>query len=62
VVAALAVGRWGVGVKALADALGTSRDGVSHWVRRGVHRRAGEPAFARRFDELDRKLAGKFER
>ena len=61
-VAALAVERWGVGVKALADALGKSRDGVSHWVRRAAHRRAEEPAFARRLDELDRKLAGKFER
>ena len=58
-VAALAVERWGVGVKALADALGKSRDGVSQWVHRGARRRAGEPAFARRLDELDRKLAGK---
>ena len=61
-VAALAVERWGVGVKALAEALGKSRDGVSHWVRRGARRRAGEPAFARRLDQLDRKLAGKFDR
>ena len=61
-VAALAVERWGVGVKALADALGKSRDGVSHWVRRGARRQAGQPAFARRLDELDRKLAGKSER
>jgi REP element-mobilizing transposase RayT len=61
-VAALAVECWGVGVKARADALGKSRDGVSHWVRRGAYRRAEEPAFARRLDELDRKLAGKFER
>jgi REP element-mobilizing transposase RayT len=56
-VAALAVERWGVGVKALADALGKSRDGVSHWVRRAAHRRAEEPTFARRLDQLDRRLA-----
>ena len=61
-VAALAVERWGVGVKALANALGKSRDGVSQWVRRGARRRAGEPAFARRLDQLDRKLARKFDR
>jgi hypothetical protein len=56
------VQRWGVGVNALADALGKSRDGVSHWVRRGARRRAKESTFAHRLDELDRKLAGKFER
>ena len=49
-------------VKALADALGRSCDGVSQWVRRGARRRAGEPAFARRLNEFDRKLAEKFER
>ncbi len=46
-------------VKALADALGKSRDGVSHWFGRGARRRAEEPAFVWRLDELDRKLAGK---
>ena len=61
-VAALSVERWGVGLKALAEGLGKSRDEVKHWVRRGARRWAGELAFARRLDELDRKLAGKFER
>ncbi len=61
-VAGLAVERWGVGVKELADALGKSRDGVSLWVHRAARRRAKEPAFARRLDELDRKLARSLER
>ena len=51
-----------MGLKALADGLGKSRDEVKHWVRRGARRWVGESAFARRLDELDRKLAGKFER
>ena len=61
-VAGLAVERWGVGVKELADALGKSRDGVSQWVRRAARRRAEEPAFARRLDDLDRWLARSLER
>ncbi len=61
-VAGLAVERWGVGVKELADALGKSRDGVSQWVQRAARRRSQEPAFARRVDDLDRRLAKSLER
>ncbi len=53
----LAVERWGIGVKALADALGKSRDGVSLWVRRGADRRRTDPGFAGRLDDLDHRLA-----
>jgi len=60
-VAGVAVERWGVGVKELAGALGKSRDGVSQWVRRAARRRSEEPAFARRLNELDRKLARSLE-
>ena len=56
-VGVLAVERWGIGVKALADALGKSRDGVSLWVRRGASRRREDPGCDNRLDELDRRLA-----
>jgi len=55
--AALAVERWQVGVKALADALGKSRDGVSLWVQRAAARRQRDRRFAARLDDLDRRLA-----
>jgi REP element-mobilizing transposase RayT len=54
--AALAVERWQVGVKALADALGKSRDGVSLWVQRAAARRQSDPRFAARLDDLDGRL------
>ncbi len=53
----LAVERWGVQVKALAEALGKSRDGVSLWVRRAAKRRREDGEFAAKLDELDRRLA-----
>jgi len=53
----LAVERWGVQVKGLAEALGKSRDGVSLWVRRAAKRRREDIEFAARLDELDRRLA-----
>jgi len=53
----LAVERWGVQVKALAAALGKSRDGVSLWVRRAAKRRREHGEFAAKLDELDRRLA-----
>lgn len=59
IVGVLAVERWGIGVKALADALGKSRDGVSLWVRRGASRRAKDPQCGARLDELDRRLAAR---
>ncbi len=59
--ASLAVERWGVGVKELAESLGKSRDGASHWVRRAARRRSAESAFARRLEALDRKLARSLE-
>jgi REP element-mobilizing transposase RayT len=55
--AGLAAERWGVRINALAEALGKSRDGVSHWVRRAARRRAEDAAFAARLDELDRRLS-----
>lgn len=54
----LAVERWGVQVKALAAALGKSRDGVSLWVRRAAQRRREDREFAAELDELDQRLAG----
>jgi REP-associated tyrosine transposase len=53
----LGVERWGIAVKALAEALGKSREGVSHWVRRAARRRSNEPEFAARLETLDRRLA-----
>jgi REP element-mobilizing transposase RayT len=53
----LAVERWAVQVKALAEALGKSRDGVSLWVRRAAKRRREDGEFAAKLDELDRRLA-----
>ena len=53
----LAIERWGIGVKALADALGKSRDGVSHWVLRAARRRHEARRFVAKLDELDRRLA-----
>jgi putative transposase len=56
-VGSLAIERWGVEVKALAAALGKSRDGVSLWVRRAARRRCNDRHFAARLDELDRQVA-----
>jgi REP element-mobilizing transposase RayT len=56
-VGCLAVERWGVGVKELADALGKSRDGVSLWVRRAAQRRSRDAGFVARLDDLDGRLA-----
>ena len=44
-------------MKALAEALGKSRDGVSLWVRRAAKRRREDREFAAKLDELDRRLA-----
>jgi len=55
--AVLAVERWQVGVKALADTLGKSRDGVSLWVQRAAARRQVDPRFVARLDDLDGRLA-----
>ena len=44
-------------VKQLADAVDTSRDGVSRWVQRAARRRSQEQAFAARLEELDTRLA-----
>jgi transposase len=53
----VAIERWGIQVKALAEALGKSREGVSKWVRRAARRRSEDGAFARRMEALDRRLA-----
>ncbi len=57
----LAVERWRITVKAVAEALGKSRDGVSHWVRRGAAKRSQRGSFAARLEELDEKLVSAFE-
>jgi hypothetical protein len=54
---ALAVERRQIGVKALADALGRSRNGISKWARRAALRRQHDRGFAARLDDLDRRLA-----
>jgi putative transposase len=61
-VGGLAIERWGVGVKALADVLGKSRDGVSLWVRRAARRRSEDGRFAQKLDKLDRRLAAAFKK
>jgi len=61
-VGGLGVERWEVGVKALADALGKSRDGVSLWVRRAARRRSEDEAFADRLEDLDQRLAASFKK
>jgi hypothetical protein len=53
----VAIERWGVQVKALAEALGKSREGVSKWVSRAARRRSEEEAFFRRMEDLDRRFA-----
>lgn len=61
-VGGLAVERWRVGVKALAAALGKSRDGVSLWVRRAARRRGEDRTFVMKLDEMDRRLAEEIHR
>jgi hypothetical protein len=56
-VGALAVERYGVGVKVLALALDKSEDGVSLWLRRAARRRNEDQGFAERLEDLDRRLA-----
>ena len=57
ILAVVGVERYGVQVKALAEAVGKSRVTVSSWVARGASRRIAEPAFAQQADELDRRVA-----
>jgi REP-associated tyrosine transposase len=57
----VAIERWGIQVKALAEALGKSREGVSKWVRRAAKRRSEDEAFFRRMEDLDRQLADELE-
>jgi hypothetical protein len=59
IMAVVGIERYGVGVKALAEALGKSRVTVSTWVSRGAKKRIAEPAFARQVDELDTRIAGR---
>ncbi len=59
IMAVVGVERYGVGVKALAEALGKSRVTVSSWVSRGANKRIAEPAFARQLDDLDTRIAGR---
>jgi REP element-mobilizing transposase RayT len=60
-VSVLGVERYRQRVSELADSLGKNPGSVSRWVSAGAARRADEPHFARRLEELDRALqkAGK---
>ena len=60
-VGGVAVERWGIHVKGLAEALGKSREGVSKWVRRAARRRSEDDAFFRRMEDLDGRLADDLE-
>ncbi len=57
--AALGAERWGMRVRAVAEALGKHPVTASGWVMRGIARRQQDPEFAARYDELDRQLAGR---
>jgi hypothetical protein len=57
VVATLGVERWSQQGTALAAVLNKNSDVVSWWVGEGVRRRLEDADFARRLDDLDRKLA-----
>ena len=57
-IAVLAVERYGISVKALAELLGRHRVTVSSWVSRGAWRRSADDAFREQLDALDRHLAG----
>jgi len=58
-VAAVGVERWGVGTKALAEALGRRADAVTRWVHHGAERRQHDAVFRRAYDELDEALAAR---
>jgi REP-associated tyrosine transposase len=55
--AALAVERWRVGTKALAQLVGRRADVVTRWCRMGAELRQTDTAFRSRYDELDQRLA-----
>ena len=55
-IAALAVERWRVRTKALADALERRADVVTRWCRLGAELRQQDELFRRRYEDLDRAL------
>jgi hypothetical protein len=58
-IAAVGVERWGVGTKALAEALGRRADAVTRWVQCGGERRRHDVAFRQSYGEPDSALAGR---
>ncbi len=57
-IAALAIERWRVSTKALADALERRADVVTRWCRRGSELRHQDDTFRERYEALDCGLAG----
>jgi putative transposase len=57
-IAALAVERWRVRTKALADALDRRADVVTRWCRLGAELRQHDGLFRQRYEDLDRALIG----
>ena len=55
-IAALAIERWRVRTKELADALERRADVVTRWCRLGAELRQRDAAFCRRYEHLDRAL------
>lgn len=53
----LGVERWGIKVKDIARVFGKSSSGMSQALSRAVERRATDPAFLRKINDLDRALA-----
>ena len=60
-VATLGLQRWRQGAKALADALGVYPDSVGRQAARGQRRALEEEAFAKRLEDLDKRLAERLE-
>ncbi len=57
-IATLGVERYGMQVKALAEALNKSSEAVSRMVTRGIENRQEDREFSSEFEELDRWMAG----
>ena len=57
-IAALAVERWRLRTKALADARARRADVVTRWCRLGAELRQHDELFRRRYEDLDRALIG----
>ncbi len=56
-VAALAVERWRMSTKSLADLVGRRADVVTRWVRRGTEIRLTDERYRERYEALDTAMA-----